>query len=217
MITPCWGRGWVFGYFPLGKLVNSYFPLGKLVSGLLPTGGEGGLHDYSPLGERVGFIFSSCWGSWFHGHSPLRGGGRVLWLLPIYKKKEKRGNISKRRRKEQRKARLNLYIYVLFTPFRVSSHCGRGWVSWILPAGGKGWVFMVTSHGGAGFWLLPKSRKKIEKLYIYIHRKRSKEQNKREIRGLKKRVYLNPLSDLLPTGRDGWGILLPAGERVSCS
>ena len=35
------------------------------------TGGEGGLHDYSPLEERVGYIFSSCWGSWFQGHSPL--------------------------------------------------------------------------------------------------------------------------------------------------
>ena len=32
--------------------------------------------------------------------------------------------------------------------------------------------FMVTSHGGAGFWLLPKRRKKKEKLYIYIYRKR---------------------------------------------
>ena len=29
--------------------------------------------------------------------------------------------------------------------------------------------FMVTSHGGAGFWLLPKRRKKTDKLYIYIY------------------------------------------------
>ena len=60
----------------------------------------------------------------------------VSWLLP--EKKKRRGNISKRRRKEQRKARLNLYNYVLFTPFRVSPRYGRGWVVWILPTGGEG-------------------------------------------------------------------------------
>ena len=37
-----------------GKVVYGYFPLEDLVSGLLPTGGEGGLHEYSPLGEWVG-------------------------------------------------------------------------------------------------------------------------------------------------------------------
>ena len=45
MVTPHWGRGWV--------------------AWLLPTGGEGGLHGYSPLGERVGFMVTSCWGSCF--------------------------------------------------------------------------------------------------------------------------------------------------------
>ena len=44
---------------------------------------------------------------------------------------------------------------------------------------------MVTSHGGADFWLLPKSRKKTEQLYIYIYiyiyRKRSKEQIKEKL------------------------------------
>ena len=49
------------------------------------------------------------------------------------------------------------------------------------PCWGRGWAFMVTSHGGAGSWLLPKSRKKNKKLYIF--RIRSKVQNKREIRG----------------------------------
>ena len=39
-----------------GKVVYGYFPLGDLVSGLLPARGEGGLHDYPPLGERVGFF-----------------------------------------------------------------------------------------------------------------------------------------------------------------
>ena len=47
--------------FPLGKLVYGYsssgemamvFPLRKLVLWLLPTGGEGGLHGYSPLGSN---------------------------------------------------------------------------------------------------------------------------------------------------------------------
>ena len=145
---------------------------GSWVSGLLPAGGEGRLHDYSPLGARVGFlvtscwevdlIVTSCWGSWFQGYSPL--GERVgfydhfslgmLGFMVTSGKKEKRRNISKRRRKEQRKARLNLYNYVLFTSFRVSPRCGRGWVVWILPTGGEGgfygyfpWrcSFLVTS------------------------------------------------------------------------
>ena len=49
---------WVTSHW--GSWFNGYFPLGKLVSGLLPTGGEGGLHDYSLLGERVGFWVTSC-------------------------------------------------------------------------------------------------------------------------------------------------------------
>ena len=40
-------------------------------------------------GERVGFIFSSCWGCWFNGYFPLGswvsgllgGEGGFLWLL----------------------------------------------------------------------------------------------------------------------------------------
>ena len=64
-LTPRWIRGWVaclpppgwgswfmFAFHWAGKVVHGYFLLGKLVSGLLPAGGEGGLHDYSPLGER---------------------------------------------------------------------------------------------------------------------------------------------------------------------
>ena len=71
-----------------GSWFNGYFPLGKLVSGLLPAGGEGGLHDYSPLGERVGFWVTSHWGSWFNVYFPVGklvsgllatgGEGRVL-------------------------------------------------------------------------------------------------------------------------------------------
>ena len=79
MTTPCWGRGRFFGLLPAGEVglmvtsrwgswFQGYFPLGKLVSGLLPAGGEGGLHDYSPLGERLVFWVTSHWGSWFNGY-----------------------------------------------------------------------------------------------------------------------------------------------------
>ena len=95
----------------------------------------------------------------------------MLGFMVTFEKKIKRKvEISQKdKRKEQRKARLNLYNYVLFTPFRVSPRCGRGWVAWILPTGGEGGFFMVTSHGGAGFWLIPKRRKKKEKLYVYTY------------------------------------------------
>ena len=67
-----------------GSWCNGYFPLGKLVSGLLPAGGEGGLHDYSPPGERgfglllageVGLMVTSRWGSWVSGLLPAGGEG----------------------------------------------------------------------------------------------------------------------------------------------
>ena len=60
MVTPCSGRGWV--------------------AWLLPAGGEGGLHGYSPLGERVGCRVTSRWGSWFYGYFLL--GKLVSGLLP---------------------------------------------------------------------------------------------------------------------------------------
>ena len=58
MVTPRWGRGWVAWLLPSGERVREMvmvFPweVGFLV---LPAGGEGGLHNYSPLGERVGFM-----------------------------------------------------------------------------------------------------------------------------------------------------------------
>ena len=165
-VTSHWGS-WFNGYFPLGKLVSGllpaggegglhdysplgergfwvmshggslftgYFPLGKLVLGLFPAGREGGLHDYSPLGER-GFLVTSHWGSWVSGLLPNgeEGGlhdystlgervgfydhfsqGMLGFIVTSERKKGERGNISKRSRKEQRKARLNLYNYVLF-------------------------------------------------------------------------------------------------------
>ena len=67
-----------------GSWFQDYLRLGKLVSGLLPTGGEGGLHDYSPLGERgfgllltgeVGLMVTSRWGSWVSGLLPAGGEG----------------------------------------------------------------------------------------------------------------------------------------------
>ena len=57
---------------------------------ITPAGGEVGLHDYSPLGERVGFgllpagevglMVTFRWGSWFQGYFPL--GKLVSGLLP---------------------------------------------------------------------------------------------------------------------------------------
>ena len=89
MITPHWGRGVFWVTSRCGSWFDGYFPLGKLVSGLLPAGGEGGLHDYSLLGERVrfwvtshrevGLMVTSCWGSWFNGY--FRLGKLVSGLL----------------------------------------------------------------------------------------------------------------------------------------
>ena len=127
MLTPLgWGSWFMFALHWAGKVVYGYSPLGDLVLGLLPTGEEGGLHDYSPLGERVGFWVTSCWGSWFNGYFllgklvsgllPSRGEGglhdysplgervgfydhfslAMLGFMCTSEKKEKRGNISKR-------------------------------------------------------------------------------------------------------------------------
>ena len=106
-----------------------------MVSGLLPAGGEGGLHDYSPLGERVGFLVTSHWGSWFNGYFPLgklvsgllptRGEGRVLGSLLtgdvgfhgyFLKKRDKRKYIKKKKRAKEGK---NKFIQLRFVyPFQ---------------------------------------------------------------------------------------------------
>ena len=54
VLEPVWGSWFIFALHWAGKVVYAYFPLGDLFSGLLPTGGEGGLHENSPLGEWVG-------------------------------------------------------------------------------------------------------------------------------------------------------------------
>ena len=61
MITPAGGEGGFLVTSRWGSWFNGCFPLGKLVSGSLPAGGEGGLLDYSPLGERMGFWVTSRW------------------------------------------------------------------------------------------------------------------------------------------------------------
>ena len=38
------------------------------------------MHNYSPLGERVGFLVTSHWGGWLNGYFPL--GKLVSGLLP---------------------------------------------------------------------------------------------------------------------------------------
>ena len=71
--------------FPLGKLVYEFsllwervkrngngLPAGEAGVGILPTGGEGGLHDYSP--RWVKWLWSSHWRSWFM-NSPHWGRG----------------------------------------------------------------------------------------------------------------------------------------------
>ena len=75
-----WGSWFMFALPWAGKVVYGYFLLGDLVSRLLHAGGEGGLHDYPLLGERVGFLVTSRWGSWFNGYFPL--GKLVSGLLP---------------------------------------------------------------------------------------------------------------------------------------
>ena len=56
MFTPHWAGvvAWFYGFFPLEKLV----------SGLLPAGGQGRLHEYSPLGEWVGSVVTFHWVCW---------------------------------------------------------------------------------------------------------------------------------------------------------
>ena len=95
IVSPRWGRGWVYGYSPLGEGVGVW---------LLPAGGGGGcmvtprwgrgwVYGYSPLGEGVGVwllpaggeggcMVTSRWGrGWVYGYFPL--GERVgVWLLP---------------------------------------------------------------------------------------------------------------------------------------
>ena len=88
-------------------------------------------------------MINSHWGCW------------VSWLLPG-KKRRKEEIYQKEEEKSKGKARLNLYNYVLFKPFRVSPRCGRGWVAWILHAGGEGgflWSLpMEVEIVKCGFW-----------------------------------------------------------------
>ena len=58
MVTSCWGS--LVGE-RVGEMVM-VFLLGKLVSWLLTTGGEGGLHSFSLLGERSGCMVIPRWG-----------------------------------------------------------------------------------------------------------------------------------------------------------
>ena len=60
MVVAHWALlSWFHVYSSLGRgtCFYAYFLLKKLVSGLLPTGGEGGLHEYSPLGVWLGFLW----------------------------------------------------------------------------------------------------------------------------------------------------------------
>ena len=66
-----------------GRVVYGYFLLGDLVSGLLPTEGEGGLHEYSSLGEWVGLYVYFPLGKLVSGLLPAGGeGGLHGYSLP---------------------------------------------------------------------------------------------------------------------------------------
>ena len=101
-------------------------------------------------------MITSHWGCW------------VLWLLPKKKIKRKVEISQKDKRKEQRKPRLNLYN-VLFTPFRVSPRCGRGWVVWILPTGGEGgFLWLLPTEVLVFGYFLKEERRKRNYIYTYI-------------------------------------------------
>ena len=57
------------------------FPLEKLVYGFSPLGESVGLHDYSPLGERMGCMITPHWGRGLDDYG-LPAGEVGLWLLP---------------------------------------------------------------------------------------------------------------------------------------
>ena len=164
MVTLHWGRGWVawllptggegglHGHFLLGKLIFGYFPLGKLGFRVFPTGGESGSHSCSPLGERVGctvtshwgrgwvqWLWSSHWGSWFHG-TLYWGRG---WVYDYSLMEERVGEM--------------VIVFPLgklvygYSPlgervgYMITPHWGREWVKW-------SWSFPL---GKLVSWLLP--------------------------------------------------------------
>ena len=129
MVTPVRREDGLHGFSPLGERVGcrvtyrwgswfyGYILLEKFVSGLLPAGGEGRLHGYFPLGKlvlwllpagEVGFMVTSCWGSWFCGYFLL--GKLVFGYSPLGER----------------------------VVCMVTSRWRRGWVAWLLPAGGVG-------------------------------------------------------------------------------
>ena len=78
---------WFHVYSSLGRgtCFYAYFLLKKLVSGLLATGGEGGLHEYSPLGVWLGF----------YGYFPLGNG----YFIKISRKKKEKDMKKKKKNK----------------------------------------------------------------------------------------------------------------------
>ena len=158
----------------------NYFFLYWWVEWLCPAGGEGELHGYSPLGERVGCMVTPHWGrgwvAWLlttggegglHGYFPL--GKFVLWLLPTgrgvgcmvtfcweswFHGYYPLGGV--------------LSLFYGYSPL-----AERGWIAWLLPAGregglhgyfplvervgcmvtpcwDRGWVAWLLSTGGEG-------------------------------------------------------------------
>ena len=85
MSNPCWERGGRDGYLlPTGEVGFMVLTTGG-EGGLhvySPLGGESGFHVYSPLGEGVGSMFTPHWGRVGCMFTPCWGRGLVAWLLP---------------------------------------------------------------------------------------------------------------------------------------
>ena len=162
------GRGWIacvlpareegrlHGSFLLKKLLFGYFPMVKSVSGLLPPGGEGGLHVYSPVGERVGCMVTSHWGSWLQGYSPL-GRGWVACVLPGRREGGLHGYFPLMRLVFGYFPMGELVLGLLPPGERVDCMCtpcwGRGWVVWLLRTVEVGfWLLLAV---GIGFRVIP--------------------------------------------------------------
>ena len=138
----------VYSSLGWGTCFYAYFLLKKLVSGLLPTGGEGGLHEHSPLGVWLGF----------YGYFPLGNG----YFRKINRKKKEKYMKRRKRTKQVDIVSLKKKNWVLcLPPFRLTHHWIRGRVAayplWAGVVGlcllftGLGRWFLVTSHLGIWF------------------------------------------------------------------
>ena len=137
-VTPHWRRGWVASR---GRVLW-LLPTGEVGFRLLPPGREGGLHEYSLLGERIGFygyfpqgklvsgllpageregcMSTPCWGEGGYFMTTSRWGNWFQCYSPL---EERVGCMS--------------------TP-----RCWRGRVLWLLPTGKVGFRLLPPGREG---------------------------------------------------------------------